>query len=178
MKSQWADALLQALSDFDGRSTRPLERFAAAHEPDAEMVSALCEFSASGDQAMQAAATWLLKRYGVTGSQLTPDQNDALLRLLLQETSWFRDLHILQMMDRLVLPESLAPPLMDALAAQAAGSNAFIRAWSVHGAVAIADQHPAFRERAWELLAAAERDEAASVKARARRLRKSTRWLS
>ena len=46
------------------------------------------------------------------------------------------------------------------------GANTFIRAWSVHGAAALADQHPAYRERALDLLAAAEQDAAPSVQAR------------
>ena len=66
---------------------------------------------------------------------------------------------------------------MAALTAQATGANTFIRAWSVHGAVVLADQHPAYRDSALDLLAAAEQDDAASVRARIRRTRKSFAWL-
>ncbi len=177
MTTARTDALSQALFDFDGKSAGPLERFAAAHNADANLVAELCDFAASADGNLQAAATWLLKRYGVTGAQLSPSQSETLLRLLMQETGWLSRIHVLQMMDTLVVPSSLAAPLMRALAAQAAGANTFIRAWSVHGAAALADQHPAYRDRVLDLLAAAEQDEAASVRARIRRTRQTFDWI-
>ena len=171
------DALTEALGDFDGKTTAPLERFAAAYSADAELVAALCDFAASDDDNLQAAATWLLKRFGVTGAQLSPSQSETLLRLLTRETGWLPRLHVLQMMETLSVPAALAAPLMGALTTQATGANTFIRAWSVHGAVALADEHPAYRDRVLDLLAAAEQDEAASVRARIRRTRKTYDWL-
>lgn len=176
MTSGRTDALSQALFDFDGKSTGPLERFAAAHSADADLVAELCDFAASNDRNLQAAATWLLKRFGVTGAQLSPRQSETLLRLLIQEAGWLPRIHVLQMMDKLVLPSSLAAPLMEALAAQARGANTFIRAWSAHGAAVLADQHPAYRDSVLDLLAAAEQDDAASVRARIRRTRRAFDW--
>ena len=172
-----ADALAQALSDFDGKSTGPLERFAAAHNADAVLVADLCDFAAGADPNLQAAATWLLKRFGVTGAQLSARQCEILLRLLLQESSWLSRLHVLQMMHTLDAPAALAAPLMAALRTHAMGDNKFIRAWSAHGAAALADQHPEFRDSARDLLVAVERDEAASVQARLRRTRRAFDWL-
>ena len=177
MTASRKDALTQALSDFNGKSTAPLERFAAAHSADAGLIADLCDFAASDDGNLQAAATWLLKRFGIAGAQLSPGQSQTLLRLLIQTTGWLPRLHVLQMMDRLSVPAALAPPLIGALEAQAAGENAFIRAWSVHGAAALADQHPVYRGRVLELLAAAEQDHAASARARVRRTRKAYDWL-
>lgn len=177
MSAARSDALSQALFDFDGKSTGPLERFAAAHNADAELVAELCEFAASDDQNLQAAATWLLKRFGVNSAQLSPGQTETLLGLLTQDTGWLSRIHVLQMLDSLIVPTTLAEPLLAALAAQAVGANTFIRAWSVHGAVVLADQHPAYRDRALDLLAAAEQDEAASVRARIRRSRQAFDWL-
>ena len=172
-----ADALTQALSDFNGKSTAPLERFAAAYSADAELVAELCDFAASDAGNLQAGATWLLKRFGITGAQLSPGQSETLLRLLVLETGWLPRLHVLQMMDGLTVPAALASQLMGALETQAAGANTFIRAWSVHGAAALADQHPAYRDRALDLLTAAEQEEAASVRARIRRTREAYDWL-
>ena len=177
MNAPWSDVLTQALLEFDGKSTGALERFAAAHEPDARLIAALCEFAGGADRDVQAASTWLLKRYGATGAQLSSGQTETLLRLLLQETGWLTRLHILQMMDTFVVPSTLAAPLMEALASQAGGANTFIRAWSVHGAAALADQHPAYRDRAFDLLAQAEQDGAPSVRARLRRTRLAFDWL-
>lgn len=177
MKAPWSDALTRALLDFNGKSTEVLERFAAAHGPDARLIAALCSFAGGEDRNVGAASTWLLKRYGLTGADLSPGQTEALLRLLLQETSWLTRLHVLQMMDTLAVPSSLAAPLMEALASQAGGANTFIRAWSVHGAAALADQHAAFRDRVFDLLAQAEQDGAPSVRARLRRTRLAFDWL-
>lgn len=177
MSSPRSDALTRALLDFNGKSTEALERFAAGRQSDASLIADLCEFALSGDGNVQAAATWLLKRFGVTGADLTPGQSETLLRLLLQESSWVSRLHILQMMDTLVLPASLAAPLLEALAAQASGANTFIRAWSVHAAAALADQHPAYRDSVLDMIAAAELDPAPSVRARLRRTRQAFEWI-
>ena len=177
MNASWSDALSQALFDFNGKSTDALERFAAAHQPEASLIAALCDFATSDDQNVQAAATWLLKRFGVTRAQLSPSQSETLLRLLLQETSWLCHIHVLQVMDSLAVPSGLAAPLMDALDAHASGSNTFIRAWSAHGAAVLADQHPEYRNRALDLLAAAQRDEAPSVRARLRRTSNTFDWI-
>ena len=177
MNAARSDALTQALLDFNGKSTDVLERFAAAHQPDASLIADLCEFAGGDDRNVQAAATWLLKRYGVTGAQLSPSQRESLLRLLIQETGWLSRIHVLQMMDTLVVPASLAAPLMDALVAQARGDNTFIRAWSVHGAAALADQHHEFRHRALDLLAEAGQDAAPSVQARLRRTSQAFDWI-
>ncbi|MCY3799155.1 MAG: hypothetical protein OXG84_15205 [Chloroflexi bacterium] len=177
MNAARSDALTQALLDFKGKSTEALEGFAAAYRPDTSLVAELCDFAGGDDHNVQAAATWLLKRYGVTGAQLSPSQSEALLRLLIQETNWLSRIHVLQLMDTLVVPASLAAPLMDALAAQAGGDNKFIRAWSAHCAAVLADQHQEFRDRALDLLAEAGQDAAPSVQARLRRTRQQFDWI-
>ena len=177
MRASWWDALTKALLDFDGKTTTALERFAAAHALDTDLIAALCDFAGSGENKIQGSATWLLKRYGVTGAALTPEQTETLLRLLLVESSWLARLHALQMMDSLAVPETMAADLMDALAEHARGDNTFIRAWSVHGAAALADQHAAYREGVLDLMLEAGQDAAPSVQARLRQTRKRFGWL-
>lgn len=177
MSSRRTDALSQALFDFDGKSTGPLETFAAAYSADADLVAELCEFAGGEDGNRRDAATWLLKRFGVTGAQLSPSQGATLLGLLMQETGWLCRIHVLQMMDTLTVPSSLAEPLLDALERQAAGANTFIRAWSVHGAAVLGEQHPAYRDRVLDLVVMAEQDQAASVRARIRRTRGAFDWI-
>ncbi len=176
MTDAWSDALAQALADFDGVRVAPLQRFAADHAADVCMIAQLCHFAAADGRNLRDAATWLLKHYGVTGAQLTAGQTQVLLRLLLDDVGWLAQIHMLQLLDTLELPADMAAPLMQALERRAAGANTFMRAWSVHGAVVLADQHPAFRERALDLLAAAEQDTAPSVRARIRRTRQAFTW--
>ena len=177
MSAPRADALTQVLLDFAGKSTESLERFAAAHQPDRHLIADLCDFAASDDRQVQTAATWLLKRYSEAGAALSPRQSETLLRLLLEETSWLSQLHVLQMMEKLVLPAALAPPLIAALAALASGSNTFIRAWSVHAAAVLADQHPSYRGTVLDLIGTAQQDAAPSVRARLRRTSQAFDWI-
>ncbi len=177
MSALWSEALTRALLDFQGKSTEALERFAAANPVEAELVAALCDVAAGDDAFVQGAATWLLKRYGVTGADLTPRQRDTLLRALLQETSWLARLHVLQMMESLVIPAALAEDLMPALEALSRGDNKFIRAWSAHGAAVLADQHPQYRARFLDLLAEARGDAAPSVRARLRKTSGMFDWI-
>ncbi len=176
MTSSASHALASALFGFDGKRTDALEDFAANFRPDADLITELCDFAASDDTNLQTAATWLLKHYGITAAQLSAGQTATLLGLLLRQTSWLPQIHVLQILDTLNVPEALAEPLMRALRALAVSDNTFIRAWSVHGAAALADQHPAYRAAARELLAAAEREEAPSVRARVRRTRQAFDW--
>ena len=103
MTTSTSDALAQTLLDFDGKRTNALEAFAAAHRADASLIAELCDFAASADPNLQTAATWLLKRFGVTGAQLSASQSETLLGLLLRETSWLPKIHVLQMLDTLVV---------------------------------------------------------------------------
>ena len=177
MRAPWADVLTRALLDFNGKSTEALERFAAVRQPDAGLIAALCDFAASEDKNTQAASTWLLKRFGVTGADLSPEQTEGLLRLLLVESHWLARLHVLQMMESLELPASLVVVLMAALESHARGQNAFIRAWSAHGAAVLADLHPAYRDRVLDLLAEAGQDAAPSVRARLRKTSEMFDWI-
>lgn len=177
MSAPWSDDLTRALLDFKGKSTEALEGFAAAHQLDAALTAALCEFAAGDDANLQAASTWLLKRYGLARADLSPEQTEGLLRPLLAESHWLARLHVLQLMESLDLRDSPADDLMAALESHAVGDNKFIRAWSVHGAAALADQQPVYRERALALLAKAGQDAAPSVRARRRKTSRAFDWI-
>lgn len=177
MNAPWTDDLTRALLDFNGKRAEALEGFAANCRLDAALTAALCDFAASEDTNTQAASTWLLKRFGVTGADLSSEQTEGLLRLLLAESHWLARLHVLQLMESLDLRASPAADLMAALEALAGGDNTFIRAWSVHGAAALADQQPAYRERVLDLLARAGQDAAPSVRARRRKTSRAFDWI-
>ena len=176
MSGDRSDALTRALFDFDGKRLEPLERFASEYPVDSRLIAQLCAFAESDDRNQRDAATWLLKRHRVSGAQLSPSQRESLLRLLLDYSGWLAQIHILQMLEGFVVPEELAESLMQALTRRATGANTFMRAWSVHGAAVLANQHPAYRQAALDLLDAAEQDQAASVRARLRRTRQAFDW--
>lgn len=174
-----ATDLRTLLSGFDGVHTDMLEATATSLKPDSDTLEALCELALSDEGRLQSAATWLLKRYLESGSA-TPnlEQSEALLLVLQRDSHWEAKLHVLQMLDQLTLGAGAAPKLWDVLQKQAGQQNKLLRAWSVHGLAVIADQCPEYRELALASLLRAEADEAASVRARIRRLRKTYPWLA
>ena len=176
MTSPETDALAEAMLDFDGAHTDALERFAAESAVTPELIQRLCDFASSDDRKAQSAATWLIKRMTGSGATLSARQTETLLDLFSSEIHWQARLHLLQMLDRLVIPAERAPSLWDVLMRLTEAENKFVRAWSYFGLAVLARQHPDFRAEALALLAAGEGDTAASVRARIRRIRKAFKW--
>ena len=166
------------LNAFDGVHTDILEEVAAMLPAERSTVDQLCELAAGDVRKLQTAATWLLKRFSENGLLFNETQSSALVSVLLRESSWEARLHLLQMLDKLSLAEAQLPALWVALTAGARDSKRLIRAWSYHGIAIVAEQNSAYRGEAIAWLAEGERDHAASVRARIRRLRKSLNWLS
>lgn len=165
-----------AIAKYDGKDTDSLAAIAARIEPSTAVLQSLCELVGSDDARIQSASSWLLRRYVSAGAILSQMQSVRALTVLTAGCHWEARLHVLQMMEDLTLPSSRAGQLWGALVEQTTDGNKFIRAWSYQGLAVIADQHPPYRERALNLLAAVEQEEAASVRARIRRIRKTFKW--
>ena len=169
---------LRALLDkFDGVHINSLEVIAESLAPEPPVLDALCELALGDESKLQSASTWLLKRFLEQGARLNGKQTTALLNVLRGDGHWEAKLHILQMLGGLTIAADASHELWATLAARTKDNNKLIRAWSYHGLAVIADQHLAFRSKAIDWLAAGEEDEAASVRARIRRLRKAYAWL-
>ncbi len=171
-----ASSLLEALGAFNGKGTDTLEAIADAYPATADQIQLLCELATSDYTRLQSASTWLLKRMLADGSALSPAQTELVLAVLLRECHWEARLHVLQMMGDLWVPDSMLPKLWNALRDQLKDTNKFIRAWAYFGAAVIADQHPAYRDNVLALLAKGAMEEAASVRARLRWIRKAFNW--
>ena len=172
-----ASSLLEALGAFDGKRTDTLEAIADAYPATANHIQLLCELATSDYARLQSASTWLLKRILADGSTLMPAQTELVLAVLLRDSHWEARLHVLQMMAELSVPDTMLPKLWKALRQLMRDSNKFIRAWAHFGAAVIADQHAEYREEMLRILAQTGSDEAASVRARIRRIRKTFKWL-
>ena len=168
--------LRQLLADFDGVHTATLEEIAATLPSDAEILNGLSKLALSEESRLQSASTWLLKRFAEGGARLDDAQSRALLGVLLRESGWEAKLHVLQMLGDVTIPAENAPRLWAKLSIQTDDSNKLIRAWSYHGLVVLAEQHPSYRVEVGEWLARGEADEAPAVRARIRQLRKRTNW--
>jgi len=167
------------IASFDGKRTNVLEALAERLSPDARLVDTLCALAGDGDANIQSAATWLLKRFQEDGVSFSPDQVSALLELLTRFTSWDAKLHLLQMLPRFNIPEDGSGQLLQVLKGDGylAAPNNFVRAWSYNGLAELAEGDPTLREEVAALLAAAERDEVASVRARIRNVVKEKPWV-
>lgn len=165
-----------AIAEYDGKASDSLASIAAQVEPSPTVLKGLCDLVGSDEARIQSASSWLLRRYVSAGAILSQRQSEQALTVLTADCHWEARLHILQMMGDLTLPSSRVEQLWTALVEQTTDINKFIRAWSYHGLAVIADQHPPYRERGLSLLAAAEQEEAASVRARIRGIRKAFKW--
>ena len=176
MSSADLESVAAAIAVFDGKGTDNLESVASQVDATPEVLQSLCDFTCSEESRIQSAASWLLRRYSQAGATLSSKQTEQLLRVLTRDSHWEARLHVLQMMGDLALPQARPDKLWRALVEQTNDDNKFIRAWSCYGLAVIADQHPPYQERALTLLAAGEQNEAASVRARIRRIRKAFKW--
>lgn len=169
--------LRKRLEAFDGLHTDTLEAIAATLTGDPQTINALCHLALSDERKLQSASTWLLKRLSESGIRPSQAQSEALLSLLLRQSHWEAQLHVLQMIDALTLSEDDLPAVWTRLIDLTSEAKKMIRAWSYHGIAILADQHWEYRAEAMELLERGAADEAPSVRARIRRLRKACKWL-
>lgn len=176
MSDPETDALARAVLDFDGAHKDVLERFAAENAVTPTLMQQLCDLAGADDRKAQSAATWLIKRMTEKRAMLTETQTETLLDLFSSESKWESRLHILQMLDRMIIPAERAPSLWAALLSQTKDTNKFVRAWSYFGLAVLAEAHADYRGEAIALLVQSEGDDAASVRARIRRIRKTFEW--
>lgn len=176
MKQKIKIELQEALAAFDGKHTDTLKTLAERCPASPDILQQLCDLMHSDEYKLQSAATWLLRRYQQAGADISDDQTATLCDVLLRDSYWEARLHVLQMMDDLFIPKGLVKKLWRTLGEGTRDGKKLIRAWSYHGVAALADQHPGYRDQALALMAEAERDEAASVRARIRRIRKALKW--
>lgn len=176
MSSEDAGRVAAAIAEYDGKGIASLGSIAAQIDPSPAVLQTLCDFAGSDEARIQSASSWLLRRYAGAGATLSSGQTDQVLNILRADCHWEARLHVLQMMGDLTFPANRVERLWPAVIEQTTDVNKFIRAWSYYGLAVIADQHPIYRDRALSLLAAADQEAAASVRARVRRIRKAFKW--
>ncbi len=171
------ESLIDALSSFDGKRIDTLKAIAESFPVTPQLLIQLCELTQSEERKMQSASTWLLRRYHQAGAELSPQQTAQLLQVLLRDAYWEVRLHVLQLLGDLCIPPEFVAALWAALIKQIEDRNKLIRAWSYNGLALLAHHYESYRNEALSSLAHGEQDEAASVRARIRQIRKSFKWL-
>lgn len=115
-------------------------------------------------------ATWLIKSALESDTKLTAEQVRALCDQLGALPTWGAKLHVCQSLRYLDVPPDDATKLADWVKPLLSHRRPFVRAWSLDALFRLAQQHPIYAADFEAALAAAEQDEAASVRARARHL--------
>ncbi|QDU73118.1 hypothetical protein Pan97_00850 [Bremerella volcania] len=168
--------ILNSLRKFDGKHTDVLEQLAARVPRDQESLAQLLAAAEHDDKAIQVAATWLLKRWSDESEPLVESCAADLIALLRISSYWEVQLHLLQILSVVSLPRGSIAALKKVLPDLASDENKLVRAWTCSVFAAIGDCQPRFQKDALEVLSRAEEDEAASVRARVRQIRKCYRW--
>ncbi|MEM8950998.1 MAG: hypothetical protein AAGA21_20025 [Pseudomonadota bacterium] len=122
---------------------------------------------------MSIGATWIIKAELEEGATLSPALTERLIGSLNRLKAWQAMLHVCQIVDDLQLDADQAGRMTDWAKSLAGHSRPFLRAWSVHVRVALGRRFEDYQHEVDVALAAAERDLAASVRARARQLKKA-----
>ena len=168
--------ITERLRQFDGRHVKPLEDLATQLLHVEGSVDELLALSNIADARTQTAATWILKRLQELGIILTAAQTLSVFRLLRNVSGWEARLHLLQMLDSLEIPSRNSAQLLKLLAEFLDDENKLIRAWSYNGLFVVGEQHQKHRRAIAVSLQAAQSDDAASVRARIRRICRSSDW--
>lgn len=169
--------LITALSGFDGKQTSTLERIDASLPRDEASLSGLLEASRTEEDVVQVGATWLLKRWHDDGERIIEESATQLVDVLGEMTEWGAQLHLLQVLSDLPLSASDCATLLRLLPGLHVSDNKFVRAWSYSVLAAVGDSRVDLRREVSATLERAEEDEAASVRARLRQLRKRFKWI-
>lgn len=162
--------LREELTAFDGKALTILGEIEARHDQEKGYRNSLSTLASDPEPTIASGATWLIKHYLENGGSLTTYQIDQLLSSTPTLTDWMAQLHLCQSIKYLDLTKDEAVILIPWLDILASHQRPFLRAWSLDALCYIARHHPAFRHNASVALEAAEKDKAASVRARARNI--------
>lgn len=162
------NGLEHIVGTWDGKTTVLLEEAYGGYGREAWFVETIVGWH--GERPLQRGASWLLKKHLETGGAIEPEQIQAIFRLLPELEHWETKLHILQSMGYLPIDAADVERVEAFLRGCVAADKKFVRAWAYHGFWELARQYPAYRPEVGRMLGQALEDEAASVKARVRKL--------
>ena len=164
--------LEDAFKAFDGKTTSTLSEIRAAFAGRPAVLSDLVRLAGHEEPQVSNGATWLIKDLLDDGARLSPSQTEALVGHLDAVSSWQAQLHLCQSARHLETPLHLTGIYADWLTSLLTSDRPFLRAWSMDALQHLSLRNAELAGRAAAALDAAERDPAASVRARARGWRK------
>ena len=162
--------LARALREYDGKAVSLLNETIARFGGEAWFYDAVVDLCGDEASYVAEAATWIVKAHLDEGGDFAPEQTERYLDAVHGLKSWQAQLHACQSIDRLVVEAEQAASLADWLEPLLTHERPFLRAWSLNALCRLAEAHPALEPRARKGLDRAAEDDAASVRARARKL--------
>ena len=158
------------LAAWDGKSADDIRVVYDRYCGGPSFVSDVLDLAA--DASLQNGATWLLKHHLEASNALEPDEVGKVCAFLPDLTHWESRLHVLQCLPHVPVPASHREAVEAFLRTNMADDVKFVRAWAYGGYWELARQFPEYRAEAERLCEIAMHHEAASVKARLRRVMK------
>lgn len=166
---------IQIIAQWDRRSTQPLQEIYREQGSEPEFLSQLIALLPSAE--CQSGASWLIKHALENGQSFSQAQTAELIRHVDDLEHWTAILHVLQCASHWLIPSRSRKRWETFVSAQLRHSKPFVRAWAYDSFCHLARQYPEYRTRCRDLLQNVSDQEAASVKARIRNLRKDNRDL-
>ncbi|MEM9065741.1 MAG: hypothetical protein AAGB51_09665 [Planctomycetota bacterium] len=117
--------------------------------------------------------SWMLKHALERGQQISTTESTLLISSLRDDWAWEAQLHICQCVRYIDTVPGVARSLASWIKKRLGHERPFVRAWALDALCALAEINPRYRRSAEQALSDAKTDSAASVRARARNLRKS-----
>ena len=158
------------LAAWDNKSADEIKAIFVSHSGEPNFAEKLVSLITK--ESIQPGATWLLKALLESGTELTTDQIHYVYSSLSSLDHWESKLHVLQSIPYMPINAAQADDLHKFLRATIADPNKFVRAWAYNGLFHLASQHPEYIEEAKQFFDLAMIEEAASVKARVRKVMK------
>lgn len=163
-------SLKEDLSEYDGKSTDLLHEILADGRPGTARWREAVDLCAGEDPRLAAGASWLFRAWLEAGHPIPGTSlNRLAARLARIEDPWTHQ-HLCQSLASLEVPAEHAEAFVAFCAAGQQSPRPFLRAWACDGLYRLAQQHPGYTGDAELALQAALEDQAASVRARARRI--------
>ncbi|MCG8415645.1 MAG: hypothetical protein MI746_15625 [Pseudomonadales bacterium] len=159
------------IENWDGKSADDIALVFESHHKAPGFVRDLIRLAKQAD--LQTGATWLLKAWFEADNRCSAMQCKQIYGLLDKLGPWEAKLHILQCMPYMPVAEASKDHVEFFLRTTLSDSNKFVRAWTYNGWHLLAEQFPEYKKEVDQFFEMAMRDEAASVKARIRNIKRS-----
>ena len=156
------------IREWDGKSADDIRAIHHRHGKSKNYVDQLVKLFQNSE--VRTGATWLLKAALESGHAISRNHISRVYMSLGKLDCWEQKLHVLQCIEFMPIESKHKNDLAGFLQRCLTDENKFVRAWAYSGYYYLAKQHQEFQEAAAQFFEIALRDEAASIKARVRKV--------